>query len=150
MKRQRNKIRLPIHIVWSTHERRSLIKPEMERRLYRYIEAVCREMRCDVLAVGGMPDHIHLLVNFTPTVMLSALLKRVKGASSHFISQEWLNGDWFAWQAHYAALAVEPDRIDQVVAYIANQKQHHANNTTLPAWEETCEEYDVEEEATTS
>ena len=108
-------------------------------------------MRCEVLAIGGMPDHIHLLINLSPTTMLSAVLKRVKGSSSHFVSQELLHGDWFAWQEHYAALAVEPDRVEQVIAYIATQKQHHTDGTTFPAWEETFEEYDdAEAEATDS
>src|SRR5260221_10938036 len=97
MKRRSNMIRVAIQFVWTTHERHPLIAAEHERRLWRHIEAVSKQLRCDVLAVGGMPDHIHLLVNFANTISMGELMKRVKGASSHFISEE-LTGSWFAWQ----------------------------------------------------
>src|SRR5436190_17106451 len=88
MKRRRNKIRVLIHFVWATHERLPLITPEIERDVYRYMEKVCQDERCEVLAIGGMPDHVHLLAAISNTVSLSALMQNVKGGSSRFISHK--------------------------------------------------------------
>jgi REP element-mobilizing transposase RayT len=101
-------------------------------------------MRCDVTAVGGIEDHIHLLVNLPGRFSLAELMKRVKGGSSVFISQELLGGQWFAWQAHYDAFAVAPESVSIAVAYITNQKQHHTEGSLRPDWEETEMEYDDE------
>src|ERR1051326_7077497 len=106
MKRRRNKIRGLVHFVWATHERLPLITAEIERDVYRYIEKVCQDDKCDVLAVGGIPDHIHLLVAMSNTVSLSALMQHIKGGSSRFISHKLKPGQWFAWQAHYAAFCL--------------------------------------------
>jgi REP element-mobilizing transposase RayT len=147
MKRRSNCIRVPIHFVWATHERLPLIEETVQRRLWRYIEATCREMRCEVLAVGGVSDHIHLLVNFPSTLSFAELMKRVKGGSSRFASQELHDGQWFQWQTHYGAFAVSFDEVDAVIAYIAHQKQHHADGAIRADWEQTYDEYDIEAEA---
>jgi hypothetical protein len=60
----------------------------------------------------------------------------------HFIE----GGDWFQWQAHYGAVAISPEEIKTVVAYIANQKRHHAEGSLRPEWEKTFDEYEVEDE----
>jgi REP element-mobilizing transposase RayT len=145
MKRRFNAIRVPIHFVWATHERLPLIPQSLERRLWRYIEAVCREVRCEVLAVGGMEDHIHLLANLPATVTMADLMKRVKGGSSGFVSEELRFGEWFRWQPHYGAFAVSPEAVPIVVAYIAHQRQHHTEGSARPDWEETEIECDIDD-----
>jgi putative transposase len=127
-----------------------LIPEEDERRVWRYIETVARDQRCDVLAVGGMPDHLHLLVNFNNMVSMSDFMKSIKGSSSRFISQELKPDGFFKWQAHFGAKAVCPDALDNCVRYINNQKQHHAEGTTISDWERTFIDYDVPDEAHTS
>jgi REP element-mobilizing transposase RayT len=128
-------ILVPVHFVWSTWGRLPLITEEGERRLWRYIEATCRDLHCDVLAVGGMPDHVHLLVNLAPTLSLADLMKRVKGSSARFMSVELREGEWFRWQAHYGAFGVAPSGVDAVVRYIANQKTHHQAGALRPELE---------------
>ena len=146
MKRRHNKVLVPIHFVWATHERMPLIPEPAQRRLWRYLETVCREVRCEVLAVGGMPDHIHLLVNFSTTMSIAQLMKRVKGSSSHFVSEQLREDGWFKWQDHYAAFAVEPARIANMISYIECQAEHHAAATTVSDYEETYTEHDTDEE----
>ena len=115
------------------------VSVEIERAVYRYIEQVCRDEKCDVLAVGGMPDHIHLLVALSSTVSLSDLMKNVKGGSSRLISQTLKPGEWFEWQKSYGAFSIAVRDKTKVVEYIENQKAHHDANTTLPHAEETFE-----------
>ena len=145
MRRRSNMLRLPVHFVWTTRERLPLIAPEGEKRLWRFIEATCTEIRCETLAVGGMPDHIHLLVNFSNTFSLGEFMKRVKGSSSRFATQHLRGGEFFEWQAHYGAFGVSPENVAAVVAYINGQKQHHADGSIRPEWETTYEETDIED-----
>ena len=142
-KRRSNRIRVPIHFVWTTHERLPLIPKTGEQSLWRYIEVICRDMGCDVLAIGGIPDHVHLLVNLSNTASLSEVMKRVKGGSSRFVSEKLRKAEWFGWQAHYGANAIDPNAVQHVIEYIRCQKQHHANGTTILEWEQTFEEHEV-------
>src|SRR5690348_16243213 len=112
-----NKIVAFVHFVWATWNRQEIITPEIERRLYRYIEQVCRDHGCDVLAIGGMPDHVHLLVSFPGTLTFANLLRDVKGGSSRFVTGTLKPGEWFEWQGSYGAFTVSPSHKDKVIAY---------------------------------
>ncbi len=138
-----NFVEVTLHFVWATSDRLPLVEPDMERELYRYISAVCRNDRCDVLAIGGMPDHVHLLVTFGTTVSISDLMRHVKGGSSRFVSETLRPGNWFQWQASYGVFAVEPKNRDKLIAYINNQKQHHADGTTWATVEATSSDLSV-------
>ena len=140
--RYHNKICTFLHFVWATHDRLPLITEDIERDLHRYISQVSQDDGCDVLAVGGMPDHIHLFVRMTNTHSLAELMKHVKGGSSRLISTKLKPGEWFAWQGSYAVYSVEMRNRDRVIAYIQNQKQHHAEGTLWPNAEQTYEEED--------
>ena len=111
----------------------------VERDLYKYIEAVCDDDHCKVLALGGMPDHVHLLVLLSNTVTIADLMRHVKGGSSRFVPKRLTPGSWFAWQGSYGAFSVSPAYIPKVVAYIQDQKQHHTDGTLYPNAEETNE-----------
>ncbi len=133
-----NYLRLQVHFVWATWDRLPIIAAAWERRLHRQIAAIAEECHCEVLAVGGMPDHVHLLVMLPSTISVGDLMKRVKGGSSRFVSEALMPGEWFAWQGSYGATVV-CDR-DKVIRYIANQKQHHADGTLWPNAEKTQED----------
>lgn len=127
MKHRRNLLKSYMHFIWMTKDRLPLVTNEIERDVYRYIEKVCREAKCDVLAIGGMPDHVHLLVLFPTTLSFSELMKRVKGGSSRFITEKLRHGEWFEWRENYAVFAVSPTHKDVVLEYINNQKTRHAD-----------------------
>jgi len=137
-----NLINVLVHFVWGTWDRLPLITPNIERRLHRHIEAVSLEMKCDVLALNGTEDHVHLLVALHNTVTLADLMARVKGASSHFVNEE-LNPDIpFKWQGSYGAFSVSPSHKRQVMDYINRQKEHHALGTFRPNAEKMATYYD--------
>jgi REP element-mobilizing transposase RayT len=133
---KRRKLRVYVHFVWATWDRLPLIEEELERDLYRYIAAVCREKGCEALALGGMPDHLHLLVQLSNTVSLSELMQHVKGGSSRLLTEKRGN---FAWQGGYGAFSVSPRHKERVIAYIHNQKRHHAEQTLWLEAEECLE-----------
>jgi putative transposase len=133
-----NLIKLPVHFVWATWNRMPLITEEIEAELYRYIRGVCEKLDCPVLAVGGMSNHIHLLVAYHATITLAEIMGAVKGSSSRFVNTELRPGEFFKWQGSYAAFGVSPHDKRMDINYILNQKQHHADGTIWPNAERTC------------
>ena len=124
---RQNKLALYVHIVWATWDRLPLITEEIERDVYRYIEGVCHKHGCPVLAIGGMPDHIHILVSLTATITIADLVEYMKGGSSRHVSEAVEAAEWFKWQGSYGAFTVSPHEKQKVTRYILNQKQHHAD-----------------------
>ena len=94
---------LYLHCVWATRDRMPLITDEIEARLYAAIATKCRELKCAPLAIGGIEDHIHLVVRLHTTVPVARLLKEVKGSSSHLVTHAVAPGDFFKWQGSYGA-----------------------------------------------
>ena len=133
---------LYLHCVWATWDRLPLITAGVETSLYKAIRAKCDELKCPSLAIGGMPDHIHVLVRLHATVSVADLLKEVKGASSHLITHMTQPGEFFKWQGGYGAFTVGKADAPRVTAYIERQKQHHANGGLWEAWEQTLIEED--------
>ncbi len=115
-----------IHAIWSTKDRLPLITSNIEQKLYDYIRKQFIELGCTVSIINGMPDHIHCLVLFNPKKSIAEVIKQVKGSSSHFINEQDLIPDKFAWQTGYAAFSVSESGADSVFRYIKRQKQHHA------------------------
>jgi REP element-mobilizing transposase RayT len=112
-----------IHLVFSTKDRRKAIPKEMEERLWAYIAAICQKNKIFVHAVGGMDDHVHVLMQVRATLSLAEAIGLVKAYSS-----KWM-GKSFAWQKGYGAFSVSASLVPTVVRYIQNQDRHHRNMT---------------------
>jgi REP element-mobilizing transposase RayT len=113
------------HTVFSTKQRAALITAELETRLYPFIGGIVRDLRCTLLAVDGMPDHVHLLVRYRPDLAHSELLRQIKGRSSKWINETFPEFGHFGWQEGYGGFTVSKSVVPQVVEYITTQKQHH-------------------------
>jgi REP element-mobilizing transposase RayT len=115
-----------MHIVFSTKERRKIIPMQMKERLWAYTAGICQHQNIFVHAIGGMEDHIHMLLQFPPTLMIADAIKKVKANSSG-----WMSGEIgkFAWQQGYGGFGVSKSNIAAVVRYIQNQEQHHRRMT---------------------
>ncbi len=135
---------LYLHAVWATWDRLPLITPDIELRLYGAINEKCRELKAYPLALGGIDDHLHLLVRLPTTLSVAELLKGVKGSSSHLITQEISPNKFFKWQGSYGAFTLAKQDVDRVIDYIRNQKTHHAAKTIWEDWER-CETQDTDE-----
>jgi putative transposase len=101
-----------MHIVFSTKERRKIIPREMKVRLWSYTAGICQHQNIFVHAIGGMEDHIHLLLQFPATVMVADAIKTIKANSSG-----WMSGEIgrFAWQQGYGGFGVSKSNIAAVV-----------------------------------
>jgi REP element-mobilizing transposase RayT len=128
---------LYLHLVWATWDRLPLISEAIEPRLYAAMAQKCRKLKCVPLAIGGIEDHVHLLVRFHTTVAIATLVKEVKGSSSHLVTHEITPGEFFKWQGSYGAFTLRKEEVPWVEGYIARQREHHAAGTTVEAWERT-------------
>lgn len=118
-----------IQVVFAVKGRQSLIKPEWEEELYKYITGIIQNKGQKILAVNGMPDHLHLLIGLKPSCCLADLVREVKKASNAFVQEKQFCRFKFEWQEGYGAFSYSHSALDNVVAYIANQKEHHRNKT---------------------
>ncbi len=107
----------------------------------RALGAECARLNAEVLAIGGVEDHVHLLLRLPATLSLSELLKQLKGTSAHLVTHQLAPGAFFKWQGGYAAFSVSPRHLRQVADYIANQRHHHRTDTLLPALEPDAEAF---------
>jgi REP element-mobilizing transposase RayT len=131
---------LYLHCVWATWDRQPLLTPQLEQPVYASILDKCHELKCESLAIGGMPDHIHLLVRLHTTVAVADLLKETKGASSHLVTHVLRPGEFFKWQGAYGAFTLRKSDVSTVRDYIERQKEHHARNDLWAEWEQTMGE----------
>ncbi|MBD2626187.1 IS200/IS605 family transposase [Trichormus variabilis] len=130
-----NFTQLYLHYVWATWDRLPLITPEIQQLVYAAIIKECKELKCTVIAIGGIEDHVHLLTGFPTTVSVSEVIKQAKGSSSHFINHEIKPKEFFKWRGSYGAFTVSYDAIDTVANYIRNQQTHHQQKSLISTWE---------------
>jgi len=115
-----------IHIVFSTKERRKTISKEFQPRMWAYVAGICKKHGVFVHAVGGMDDHIHLLIQIPAPLSLAKAVLAIKSNSSRWANER---GNKFAWQQGYAAFSVSTSNVSAVVRYIQTQQSHHAKMT---------------------
>lgn len=132
-----NFTQLYLHYVWATWDRLPLITPDIQKIVYAAIIHECDQLKCTVIAIGGVEDHIHLLIGFPTTVSVAEVIKQIKGSSSHLITHKIKPGEFFKWQGSYAAFTVSHEALDKVANYIRNQAAHHHQKSLLPSWELT-------------
>jgi putative transposase len=113
------------HFVFSTKNRVPDIHAEWRPRLHEYIGGILRAKGCVLIAAGGMPDHMHLLVSLARTISIAETVGLVKANASGWIHDTFEAALLFDWQDGYAAFAVSFSDLDAVTAYIANQEEHH-------------------------
>ena len=116
---------LPVHFVFSTKGREPWIGDEWADRLYGYIGGIAHAEKCQLLAAGGMPDHIHLLISVARTIALADLMRVVKANSSKWVHETFPTHGAFAWQEGYSVFSVSKSQEEIVKKYIAGQAEHH-------------------------
>lgn len=133
-----------IQFVFAVQNRTSLIRPEWEEELYKYNTGIVQNKSHKMIAINGMPDHLHMFVGFRPVDHISEFIKVVKGESSKWIkNRDYVNGR-FRWQAGYGAFSYSRSHIDRVYHYIMNQKKHHQTRSFLEEYTELLKKFDVD------
>jgi REP-associated tyrosine transposase len=116
---------LLLHIVFSTKGRSPWITDDVRDRLFEYLGGAVQGQSGMPLAIGGMPDHVHLLISWRPDETISTLLREIKAQSSRWIHATFPTLGDFRWQDGYAAFSVSPSQRERVEASIENQPNHH-------------------------
>ena len=137
-----DKIELYVHLVWATWDRLPMIMPEIERALYRSIGDIAQTLGCRVLAINGMPDHVHVLLRIPATLPVSKLVQQLKGYSSRFANDQLQLDYPFKWTGYYGAFSVSRWDVPKIMAYINGQKAHHNADELLSDLEDFFEYYD--------
>jgi REP element-mobilizing transposase RayT len=118
-----------LHLVFAVEGRQSLVKPEHNDELQKYITGVISGRNQKLLAINNMPDHLHLLIGLKPDIALSDLVRDVKAGSSRFVNEKhWVIGR-FGWQEGFGAFSYSRSQIGTVIRYIENQQKHHATKS---------------------
>ena len=113
------------HIVLRTYRSIPAIAEKHERELYAYMFGYCQNHKVKMYRIGGMPDHIHLLVYIPPNLSVSEFVRGLKFAAGNWMKQSPLFAKFSGWGEGYAAFTYSKDQISVVKQYIINQKEHH-------------------------
>ena len=133
-----------LHVVFAVEGRQSLIDPQHNDELQKYITGIVSAQKHKLIAINNMPDHLHLLVGLRPDAALSDLVRDVKAGSSKFINeQRWVKGR-FSWQEGFGAFSYSRSQLGAVIRYIENQQKHHAKKTFRDEYVELLEKFGVE------
>jgi putative transposase len=128
--------RLFYHITWGTKNRLALISADFEPSLHNVLAAKATNLGGIVHAVGGVSDHVHLVVSVPPSISLSDFIGQVKGNSSHFVNHEIKPEFTFAWQREYGVVSFSGGQLNDVVKYVKNQRKHHQERSLRDDYEE--------------
>ena len=132
-----------LQFVFAVQDRMSLIRPEWKDELYKYITGIVQNNKHKLLAINGMPNHVHVFTGYKPHQLIPDLLQDIKGSSSTWINEKGFVRGKFRWQAGYGAFSYSHSQIDSVVKYIMNQEQHHRKKTFREEYVELLERFDI-------
>ncbi len=125
-----SKVKALYHIVFCTKGRRMTIPPEYKEELYRFLWRKIQDNNCKLLRVGGIQNHVHLLIDLHPSVALANLVKVLKGTSSSWMKSDPRFRLFEGWAADYYGCTVSPEASTPVCEYIKNQELHHNSRDT--------------------
>ena len=137
-------IQIYIQAVFAVEGRQSLISPQHKEEIYKYMAGTLKENGQKLMAINGMPDHVHILFGMSGTIALSDLIKEIKASSSRLINDKrWLRGH-FNRQAGFGAFSYSHSQVSRVATYIENQERHHARRSFRDEYTTLLKKFEVE------
>lgn len=133
-----------IQVVFAVKYRDALIHESWEEELYKYITGIVQNKEQKMLAINGMPDHIHFLIGMKPSCNLSDLVREVKKSSNAFIKEKRFTPFNFQWQEGFGAFSYSHSNLDNVIGYIMKQKEHHKKQTFKDEYLSFLKNFEVE------
>ena len=113
------------HIVINTIRREMTIPPQASEEMYRYIWGIIRNKNCFLYRIGGIENHIHMLIHLHPDIPLSSLVRDIKQSSSKWAKGNPLFPVFRGWGKEYAAFSCSYSAKDTIIEYIKKQREHH-------------------------
>ena len=116
-------------IIFSPRCRQNLIHNRIKDDIYKYIVGIIKKKNQKPLIINGMPDHVHILLGFSPDITISDLVRDIKSNSTNFVNDNNLIQRKFSWQKGFGAFTYSKSQVPRVVRYIKNQEEHHCKKT---------------------
>ena len=132
-----------LHIVIVVSHRQNHINPSWEVALFKYIRGITEKCGQKLLAINGVPDHVHILLSVDPDCTPSYLMRDIKANSSRWVNENRLVTGQFRWQTGFGAFSVSRFGLSRVRHYIEGQKQHHAKTKFREEYIQLLQENDV-------
>jgi putative transposase len=129
MVNNQNKVYLFVHIIWSVQNREPLLSKPIRAILFSNVQKRAEEKGIKILAVNGVEDHMHALIQLLPVQNLSQVVKTLRSDAADWLNETKLIGSSFQWDEHYAALSVNPSTLQQVIDYLGRQEEYHKTKT---------------------
>jgi|ERR1700722_14646083 len=117
------------HCVFSTKDRRPVITPALRQRLWPFLGGIAQHNKMKAIEIGGVEDHVHILLSIPSTVSIAKALQLIKGGSSKWVHETFPEHRLFGWQKKYGAFSVSVSQLDKIMEYIKNQQEHHRKMT---------------------
>ncbi len=133
-----------IHAIFGVQNRISLIKSEWEEELYRCITGIITQQGHKLLAINGMPDHVHVFMGLRPVQSVSDLMQEVKTSSSKWINQKKLVTGKFSWQEGFGAFSYSKSHVNNVIDYIKSQKEHHQKSSFIDEYLSLLRKFEID------
>ena len=117
------------HLVFAVNSRKALIRKSWNDELEKYITDIVQNYGHKLIAIGSMPDHIHIFIGYNLNQIIPNLVEKIKTSSNHWIKERNLTKFKFNWQKGYGAFTHSHSQIDAVAKYVLNQEDHHRMKT---------------------
>jgi REP element-mobilizing transposase RayT len=132
--------RLHYHLIFATFERQPTLTGEREKVFYGVLYGKAKELNLKIHAAGNVDDHAHVVLSIPPKLSVADCVKHIKGASAFAINHIPNSDGQFKWQEGYGALSIGERSLETVMAYVANQKEHHKERGIIAVYERMDEE----------
>jgi putative transposase len=133
-----------LHIIFSTKNCDPFLDSDVRPRMHAYLATICRDLGAELVRVGGVADHVHILATLPRTVSQSQLVEQIKKASSKWIKELDPRYRLFFGQRGYAAFSVSPSQLEAVLQYIEEQQEHHRTRTFQEEYRELLRKHGVD------
>ena len=117
------------HCVFSTKDRRPMITAALQQRLWPYLGGIARENKMTAIEIGGVQDHIHMVLSLPSSMPIAKALQLIKGGSSKWVHDTFPAQRLFGWQVKYGSFSVSVSQLDKIIEYIKSQPEHHRKMT---------------------
>ncbi len=132
------------HLVFAVKNRMALVDESWENQLQKYITGIIQMHNHKLIAIGGMPDHIHIFIGYNLNQTIPKLVEEIKTSSNQWVNKNRLSYEKFSWQKGYGAFTHSHSAVASVANYIQNQKQHHSKKSFKNEYMGLLSKHDIE------
>jgi len=133
-----------VQVVFAVRDRENLIDSRWKEHLFQYITGILKNKGQKLIAIGGVADHIHILLSIGPNINLSDLVRDIKANSARFINERKLVRGRFSWQEGFGAFSYSRSQLDDVAKYVLNQEKHHSDRTFKSEYTSLLKNFNIE------